>query len=69
MRVPVLPGHEDCAHSVEVIRTFQGPGWEIIHCEHEHDEEVRAYDVLGNGPVVADYCQCCDRMKRRPEYI
>lgn len=64
----MLPGHEDCPHDVEHVQTFQGAGWKIIDCHHEHDEGVQADDALGTGPVVADYCNCCGRFERRPDY-
>jgi hypothetical protein len=64
----MMAGHKDCPHDTETIGTWQGPSWEIEHCRHQHNEEVRADDTLGTGPVVADYCHCCGHMKRRPEY-
>ena len=67
------PGHENCGHDIDetVITLYGGRVMrrdKTLNCYHDHMEEVRASDVLGNGSVVADYCQCCDAMIRREEY-
>lgn len=61
-------GHEDCPHDVEYVRAWQGNERQIIRCQHEHNEEVQADDMLGSGPVVADYCNCCGRFRTREDY-
>ena len=64
------PGHENCGHVTEYVHTWgqEEPHRADIRCDHDHIEEVRASDALGTGPVVADYCQCCDAIIRRGEY-
>lgn len=64
------PGHEDCGHDIERIHAFgqQEPIRELLHCDHDHREPIHADDRLGTGPIVADYCHCCDTITRRADY-
>ena len=37
-------------------------------CRHLHTEPIQADDGAGAGPIVADYCICCDTITPRKEY-
>ena len=60
------PGHENCAADEYVERMLCDPEPRFVRvCLHEHKEQVQADDGNYSGPVVADYCHCCDRMMVR----
>lgn len=64
----MIEGHEGCGHDVEIIKSMNGDQWNIVKCMHDHLTHVRADDMLGTGPIVADYCECCGEMMRREDW-
>lgn len=64
----LLEGHEECEHDIDIIESWQGNSWKLVHCGHEHDEPIKADDGLDTGPIVAYYCNCCGRFERTEEY-
>lgn len=63
------PGHEDCGHDIERISVWGGGGSEKVECHHDHDEPITASDALGDGPIVAWYCECCGRIGQDSDYL
>lgn len=65
------PGHEDCtAELIEIKALSESETRALINCLHDHTEPVYALDAQGPCPDyhVADYCLCCGRMLRKPEF-
>lgn len=72
----ITPGHEKCfamgRDATEISTWGMSEAVRVEYsaprCRHLHTEPIQADDGMGTGPIVADYCICCDIIAPREEY-
>lgn len=72
----ITPGHEQCFETAgeitEISAWAMGGAVRVEYsgprCRHLHTEPIQADDGLGTGPIVADYCICCNTITPRKDY-
>jgi hypothetical protein len=66
-------GHEECwrAHLTPDGFAKGGIMPHSPRCDRTHLDPIYAYDATGTaiGYLVADHCQCCGEIIRRPDFL